>query len=124
MPSPGTTLAIVPRAGSDLSVDWVSNFDWARSSSPLWKHLAPVIENSILGWGADSVTPGFVISGFGEQNSPNDLVGVFYGWLKSHQAYLVELNQGSGRMLISTLRFEGRGTDPLQPCCSTRQSPV
>ena len=31
---PGGTLTILPRAGSDLTGDWVSNFNWVLSSSP------------------------------------------------------------------------------------------
>ena len=54
----GGTLTILPRAGSDLTGDWVSNFNWVLSSSPLWKPLSPVIDGSILGWEAASVTPG------------------------------------------------------------------
>jgi hypothetical protein len=106
-------LAIVPRAGSDLSGDWVSNFNWVLSSSLLWKPLAPVIEDSILGWEAASVIPEFVIAGLGEQDSSNVLAGVFYGWLNANRAYLAQLHQGSGRMLLSTFRFENYGQDPF-----------
>ena len=55
-------LSIVPREGSDLTGDWVSNFNWVLSSSPLWTPLSPVIDNSILGWEAAAVTPDFVIA--------------------------------------------------------------
>jgi Glycosyl hydrolases family 2, sugar binding domain/Glycosyl hydrolases family 2/Glycosyl hydrolases family 2, TIM barrel domain len=106
-------LSIVPRAGSDLTGDWVSNFNWVLSSSPLWKPLSPVIDDSILGWEAASVTPEFVIAGLGEQDSPNVLAGVFYGWLNSNRAYLAELRQGPGRMLITTFRFQSYGHDPF-----------
>lgn len=106
-------LSIVPRAGSDLTGDWVSNFNWVLSSSPLWKPLAPVIEDSILGWEAASVTPDFVIAGLREQDAPNVLAGVFYGWLNSNRAYLAELHQGPGRMLLTTFRFQSYGQDPF-----------
>ena len=36
----GGTLTILPRAGSDLSGDWVSNFNWVQSSNPLWQSLS------------------------------------------------------------------------------------
>jgi len=39
--------------------------------------------------------------------------GVFYGWLNSNRAYLAELPEGPGRMLITTFRFEGYGRDPF-----------
>jgi Glycosyl hydrolases family 2, sugar binding domain/Glycosyl hydrolases family 2 len=110
---PATSWSIVPRAGSDLTGDWVSNFNWILSSSPLWQPLAPVVENSILGWEAASVTPDFVIAGLGEQDVLNVQAGVFYGWLNSNRAYLVELHQGPGRMLLTTFRFQGYGEDPF-----------
>jgi hypothetical protein len=72
-----------------------------------------VIEDSILGWEAASVTPEFVISGLGEQDYPGVQAGVFYGWLNSNRAYLAELGQGPGRMLLSTFRFENYGQDPF-----------
>ncbi|MGC2399697.1 MAG: sugar-binding domain-containing protein [Acidobacteriaceae bacterium] len=110
---PGSPLSIVPRAGSDLTGDWVSNFNWILSSSPLWKPLAPVVEDSILGWEAASTTPDFVIAGLGEQDAPNVLAGVFYGWLNSNRAYLADLHQGGGRMLLTTFRFQSYGQDPF-----------
>ena len=91
----GRPLTIVPRAGSDLTGDWVSNFNWVLSSSPLWKPLSPVIDDSILGWEAASVTPDFVIAGLRAEDSQSVLAGVFYGWLNSNRAYLAELQPGS-----------------------------
>ena len=110
---PGNRLSILPRAGSDLTGDWVSNFNWVLSSSPLWKPLSPVIDDSILGWEAASVTPEFVITGLGEQDSPTVLAGVFYGWLNSNRAYVAELREGPGRMLVTTFRFETYNNDPF-----------
>jgi hypothetical protein len=109
----GKPLRIVPRAGSDLSGDWVSNFNWVLSSSPLWKPLAPVIDDSILGWEAASVMPDFVIEGVRDEDAQRVQAGVFYGWLNSNRAYLAELTEGPGRMLITTFRFEGYGRDPF-----------
>jgi hypothetical protein len=109
----GKPLRIVPRAGSDLSGDWVSNFNWVLSSSTLWKPLAPVIEDSILGWEAASVMPEFVIDGVREEDAQHVQAGVFYGWLNSNRAYLAELPEGPGRMLVTTFRFEGYGHDPF-----------
>jgi Glycosyl hydrolases family 2, sugar binding domain/Glycosyl hydrolases family 2/Glycosyl hydrolases family 2, TIM barrel domain len=109
----GNPMSIVPRAGSDLSGDWVSNFNWALSSSPLWKPLAPVIDSGILGWEAASITPEFVIAGLHEQDSAGVLAGVFYGWLNSNRGYLADLPQASGRMLVTTFRFQAYGQDPF-----------
>jgi hypothetical protein len=110
---PANRWSIVPRPGSDLSGDWVSNFNWVLSSNPVWRPLSPVMDGSILGWEAASVTPDFVISGLGEQDSPNVLAGVFYGWLNANRAYLAELSQGPGRMLVTTFRFDSYGRDPF-----------
>jgi hypothetical protein len=109
----GGPWTIVPRAGSDLAGDWVNNFNWVLSSSPLWKPLSPVIDGSILGWEAASVTPEFVIDGLRAEDSQNVLAGVFYGWLNFNRGYLAELKQGSGRMFLTTFRFQGYGQDPF-----------
>jgi hypothetical protein len=107
----GGSLSIVPRAGSELSGDWVNNFNWVLSSSPLWKPLSPVIDSSILGWEAASVTPEFVIAGLPDPQSV--LAGVFYGWLNYNRGYLADLRQGPGRMLVTTFRFQNYGHDPF-----------
>ena len=107
----GGPLSIVPRAGSELAGDWVNNFNWVLSSSPLWKPLSPVIDSSILGWEAASVTPEFVIAGLPEPQSV--LAGVFYGWLNFNRGYLADLRQGPGRMLVTTFRFQSYGQDPF-----------
>jgi hypothetical protein len=109
----GGPLTILPRAGSDLTGDWVSNFNWVLSSSPLWKPLAPAIDSSILGWEAASVTPEFAIGGLRPEDFQNVTAGVFYGWLNSNRAYLAELRQGPGRMLLTTFRFQSYGQDPF-----------
>jgi hypothetical protein len=109
----GGTLTILPRAGSDLTGDWVSNFNWVLSSSPLFKPLSPVIDGSILGWEAASITPEFVIAGLRAEDSENVLAGVFYGWINSNRAYLTERSEGPGRMFLTTFRFQGYGQDPF-----------
>ena len=108
---PGGQLQIAPRAGSDLAGDWVNNFNWVLSSSPLWKPLSPVIDSSILGWEAASVTPEYVIEGL--QDPQDVLAGVFYGWLNVNRGYLADVRQGPGRMLVTTFRFQGYGHDPF-----------
>jgi hypothetical protein len=109
----GSVVSIEPRAGSDLSGDWVSNFNWALTSSPLWQPLAPVIDESILGWEAAAVTPDFVIAGLRPEDSSRVLAGVFYGWLNSNRAYLADVPEGSGRLLVTTFRFQSYGHDPF-----------
>lgn len=106
-------LSVVPRAGSDLSGDWVSNFNWVLSTSPLWKPLAPVIQDSILGWEAASVTPDYVIAGVTDKDYTDVEAGVFYGWLNANHAYLAELTQGSGHLRLTTFRFQSYGQDPF-----------
>jgi hypothetical protein len=109
----GGPVTILPRAGTDLTGDWVSNFNWVLSSSPLWKPLTPVIDGSILGWEAASLTPEFAIGGLREEDFQNVMAGVFYGWLNSNRAYLAELKEGPGRMLLTTFRFQSYGQDPF-----------
>ena len=72
-----------------------------------------MIDSSILGWEAASVTPDVVIAGLRPEDSQNVLAGVFYGWLNSNRAYLVEQNEGPGHMFLTTFRFQGYGQDPF-----------
>jgi hypothetical protein len=108
---PGGPLQIAPRAGSDLAGDWVNNFNWVLSSSPLWKPLSPAIDSSILGWEAAAVMPEYVIDGL--QDPQDVLAGVFYGWLNVNRGYLADAHQGPGRMLVTTFRFQDYGHDPF-----------
>jgi hypothetical protein len=55
--------------------------------------------------------PEFVIAGLREQDSSRVQAGVFYGWLNYNRAYLAELHEGSGRMLLTTFRFGSYGQD-------------
>jgi hypothetical protein len=57
--------------------------------------------------------PDFVIDGVGQEDAQHVQAGVFYGWLNANRAYLAELPQGPGRMLITTFRFGGYGQDPF-----------
>jgi hypothetical protein len=110
---PTNTLKIVPRAGSDLTGDWVSNFNWALTSSDLFKPLSPVIEDSILGWEAASITPDYVIEGLPQPEAAKAQAGAFYGWLNSNAAYLAEIPQDHGHLLLTTFRFDQYGDDPF-----------
>ena len=110
---PGNLLRVIPREGSDLNGDWVSNFNWVLPTNPLWKPLSPVIDSAILGWEAASVVPDFVVDGIPAQDSSRVLAGVFYGWLNSNQAYLADLPRGQGRLLLTTFRFQNYGRDPF-----------
>jgi hypothetical protein len=54
-----------------------------------------------------------VIGGLRAEDLQNVMAGVFYGWLNSNRAYFAELNEGSGRMLLTTFRFQSYGQDPF-----------
>ena len=96
--------------GFELAGDWVNNFNWVLSSSPLWKPLSPVIDSSILGWEAASVTPEFVIAGLPDRKGVR---GRLLRLAQLNRGYLADLRQGPGRMLVTTFRFQSYGQDPF-----------
>ncbi len=109
----GKPFSIVPRAGSDLTGDWVSNFNWVLSSSPLWEPLAPVIDGSILGWEAASVMPEFVIDGLREEDSQACWPASSMAGSTPIVLILRNFSEGPGRMFLTTFRFQGYGQDPF-----------
>jgi hypothetical protein len=56
--------------------------------------------------------PVVVIGDLREPEPSTVLAGVFYGWLNSDRAYLGDVPEGPGRLLITTC-FQGYGHDPF-----------
>ncbi|HEX8069013.1 MAG TPA: beta galactosidase jelly roll domain-containing protein [Pyrinomonadaceae bacterium] len=101
---------VVPRAGSDLDGNWVTNFNWVRADAPSPFH--PLAFTKILGFESARVVPRFVVQQVPGANYEDVLAGVFYGWLNNNAAYAVRLRLGNGRLLVTTFRFDEYGRDP------------
>jgi hypothetical protein len=103
------TLKVVPRAGSDLDGNWVTNFNWVRTATP---PFGTVALGNILGFESARVVPRFVIQGIAPASYDDVLAGIFYGWLNNNAALAVQLRMGEGRFLLTTFRFDDYGKDP------------
>lgn len=101
---------IVPRAGSNLDGNWISNFLWVRKDHPVFQG----IESSALpGFEIQAVTPPAVIRGLPAAAFPDVLAGMFYGWLHNNTGVLLEGRAGKGKLLVTTFGLTNAyGTDP------------
>lgn len=106
----GAALKVTPRAGSDLDGNWISNFNWVRDSAP--SPFARVAFTKILGFESERAAPRFVIQGVRGADYGDVLSGITYGWLNSNEALAVQARAGSGRVLVTTFRFDDYGRDP------------
>ncbi len=92
-------IEVVPRAGSDFSGNWISNFLWVR------KGQAPFTDigfDTLAGFETQTVTPAAVIKGIPPQNFNDVLAGMFYGWIRDNVGVLVQAKAGKGKLLICT----------------------
>jgi hypothetical protein len=103
-------LKVVPREGSDLDGNWVTNFNWVRAGAP--SPFAPLAFTKILGFESEHVVPRFVVQGVGGAGYDDVLAGVFYGWLNNNAALALQARAGRGRLVLTTLRFDEYGRDP------------
>jgi hypothetical protein len=106
---PQARVSVVPRTENDLDGNWVSNFNWALTQSPVFQGIA---FNKILGWESEAVTPIAVMQQIPGEGFGDVLAGVFYGWLNSNSVTIVQSRVGAGKVLATTLRFDQYGKDP------------
>jgi hypothetical protein len=106
----GSLLKVVPREGSDLDGNWVTNFNWVRAVAP--SPFASLAFTKIMGFESEHVVPRFVVQGVRGADYDDVLAGVFYGWLNNNAALAVQARVGNGRLVLTTLRFDEYGRDP------------
>ncbi len=101
---------ITPRAGSDLDGNWVTNFNWIRADAQ--SPFAALAFSKILGFESARVVPRFVIQDVPGAHYTDVLAGITYGWLNNNAALAVQMRVGTGRLLLTTFRFDDYGRDP------------
>ncbi|MDT7543095.1 MAG: hypothetical protein QOE33_2999 [Acidobacteriota bacterium] len=106
----GSLLKVVPREGSDLDGNWVTNFNWVRAAAP--SPFSTLAFTKILGFESEHVVPRFVVQGVRGVDYDDVLAGAFYGWLNNNAAHMVQARAGNGRIVMTTLRFDEYGRDP------------
>jgi hypothetical protein len=103
-------IEIVPRAGSDLSGNWISSFLWIRKDRQPFTLIGFDI---FPGFEMQAVTPSTVVQGLKPESFNDVLAGIFYGWIHSNVGTLVQARCGKGKLLICTFSLGTTyGTDP------------
>jgi hypothetical protein len=97
------------RAGSELDGRWFSNFNWIR---PDREPFAAVNFGRILGFESERVIPNYVLQNISGEHFEDVLSGITYGWLNANSALALQLRAGSGKLLLTTFRFQDYGSDP------------
>jgi hypothetical protein len=103
-------IEIVPRAGSDLSGNWISSFLWIRKDRQPFTLIG---FDTFPGFEMQAVTPSTVVQGLKPESFNDVLAGIFYGWIHSNVGTLVQARCGKGKLLICTFSLGTTyGTDP------------
>jgi hypothetical protein len=100
---------VMPRAGSDLDGNWVTNFNWVKTDAAPFNEVA---FTKILGFESAATVPRYVIQGVRSADYDDVLSGIFYGWLNNNAALAVQVRAGRGRVFMTTFRFDAYGSDP------------
>jgi hypothetical protein len=95
-------IEIVPRAGSDLDGNWISNFLWLRKDHPVFHGIG---FDAMPGFEAQAATPPAVIQGLPGSAGADILAGMSYGWLHSNSGVLLQARAGKGKLLVTTFGF-------------------
>jgi hypothetical protein len=103
-------IEIVPRNGSNLDGNWISNFLWVRKDHPVFTGIG---FGALPGFEAQAVNPPAVIRGLPASAFPGVLAGMFYGWVRNNSGVLLEARAGKGKLLVTTFGFTNAyGSDP------------
>jgi Glycosyl hydrolases family 2, sugar binding domain/Glycosyl hydrolases family 2/Glycosyl hydrolases family 2, TIM barrel domain len=102
-------LKVVPRAGSDLDGNWVTNFNWVNMNAAPFNEVG---FSKLLGFEAAKTVPQFIIQGVRGADYADVSSGIFYGWLNNNAALAVQTQAGKGKAFVTTYRFGEYGSDP------------
>ena len=104
-------LSIVERRG-ELDGNWVTNFTWLHTGSPLFAGLGLT---RVTGFEAAAATPRTLIDGVAPDawRQGDVLSGVFYGWLNQNHATTVQYKAGKGKVVFTTFDTAAYGKDPF-----------
>ena len=102
-------LKVMPRAGSDLDGNWVTNFNWIKRDAAPFRDVAFA---PILGFESSTTVPRYVIQNVRAEDYADVMSGIFYGWLNNNAALAMQMRVGEGKAFITTFRFDAYGSDP------------
>jgi hypothetical protein len=104
-------LEVVPRSKDDLSGNWISSFLWIRKEHAPFQQIG---FETVPGFEMQPSVPNTVVEGVPPEHFDDVISGIFYGWIHSNVATLVEAQCGKGKLLVSTFALGTTyGTDPF-----------
>ncbi len=106
----GWPLKVALRSGTELDGRWFSNFNWIRVDREPFASLA---FGRILGFESQHVAPEHVIQGLAPEQFEDVLSGITYGWLNNNCGLAVQMRVGSGKLIVTTFRFDQYAEDPF-----------
>jgi hypothetical protein len=101
-------LKVKLRAGTELDGRWFSNFNWIRTDQPPFSEVA---FTPILGFESARVAPHYVVQGMKADEFTDVLCGITFGWLNKNSALALQTRVGTGKLLLTTFRFDDYGAD-------------
>jgi hypothetical protein len=103
-------IEVVPRANSNLDGNWISGFLWLRQQAVPFHSIA---FGPLAGFEAESSAPRAVVTGIPAESFSDVLSGIFYGWVHSNVATLVQGQYGKGKLIVCTFGLvDAYGSDP------------
>lgn len=102
---------IFSRDSAWLDGNWASNMNWLKNHRQPFKGL---VAGKQLGFQADECRPWRVIKNIPQQNYSDVLAGLYIGWVHLTSAYMVQMNAGSGKLLLCTIpALDNYNNDPF-----------
>ena len=95
----GFPLKITSRASEWYDGNWASSFSWVRHTR---QPFAAMGVGPRMGFEAADVIPGRVIEGVPAEFFEDVLSGMFVGWLHLNSGYLVQMQCGTGKLILTT----------------------
>lgn len=102
-------LKVMPRAGSDLDGNWVTNFNWIKRDAAPFRDVAFA---PLLGFESSTTVPHYVIQNVRAEDYADVMSGIFYGWINNNAALAMQMRVGEGKAFVTTFRFDAYGSDP------------
>lgn len=99
---------IISRESDWLDGNWASALNWYDPNHPLFQNMN---FGKSFGFEAYEVLPNYVISEIPQEQFTSVPAGIFVAWVYLNSGYMMEMNYGKGKILLTTLNFSNKN-DP------------
>ena len=99
---------IISRESDWLDGNWASALNWYDTKHPVFQNLN---FGKSFGFEAYEVLPKYVISKIPKEQFDSVPAGIFIAWVYLNSGYIIEMNYGKGKILLTTLNLSNQN-DP------------